>query len=258
MCLAPRRVRAERSLRGAATDLAERAGIPPSRSAANSRWIAYVTPLSGRTAPRRGIVRCEQAGRRGRNQVVGSGPSARRPRAVPGASPTRAEAGRSRVWRRWPMPPGATTVRRPSSHRLLSCQQPQEGGLPGAVVPDDPDPFARPDGERHAVEHPAVAVALGHLGKSDLGRGGRRGGGGGVDGSTVQEQSFAGRAGTGGEQRERRMPADEYKARRDDPSRRWRRGGFGPARPSRRHSRRCRVRPDPGRRQAPVRPLAIC
>lgn len=57
---------------------------------------------------------------------------------------------------------------------LLPREQPQKRGLPGAVVPHDPGLLARPERAGHTVQHHAVAIALGHLGKSESrpGRGG--------------------------------------------------------------------------------------
>lgn len=51
---------------------------------------------------------------------------------------------------------------------LQAGEEPEEGGLPGAVVADDAEAFAGADGEGDPVEHGAVAhvpvvVALGDV-----------------------------------------------------------------------------------------------
>lgn len=54
---------------------------------------------------------------------------------------------------------------------LPSGEEPEQGGLAGAVVADDADPLAGPDRAADAVQDDVGVVALGDLGQDDLGGG---------------------------------------------------------------------------------------
>ena len=123
-----------------------------------SQWssaTAYASSAASGSVRRRAPRRRPPSPRSPRRRARAAARCSRRPsrrrraRAPAAASPTKASDGRGR--------------HRAGQRRRLAGEQPQQGGLAGAVGPDDADDVARGDGQVEGLEEGAVAVATGQV-----------------------------------------------------------------------------------------------
>ena len=126
--------------------------------AARQRRDLGVDPLR-----RSGSARRRRAGRRARCETRRRPPTRGRRASPTSASRTVRSPSRSSPWPSSARSSVPTRVIAPASGCSRPGDQPQQRRLPVAVAPDDADPLALGDAERHVGQHRAAAVALGDV-----------------------------------------------------------------------------------------------